>query len=155
MSQPLRRRSLPVRTGENKAGVRDEKRKPNKRSFKVYVGDYNGFHDPGNDPPLASRSSPPWLNSFYYVDPVWFAHGLDGETDMGGSYDLTGGCVSGDIAFMMPLEWATSAPGLSLFPALTTAEADPADDIIIVCCQRVNHTTGAVRIYWPISATPV
>ena len=43
--------------------------------------------------------------------PLWFAHGLDGETDMGGMYDLlTGGPpgippVSGDVAWVCPTEW--------------------------------------------------
>ena len=158
MSQPLRRRNVPVRVGENKRGVRDEKRKPTLRGFKVYVGDFVDEDDPGNDPPKTSRSSPEWLNGFTYVEdsPVWFAHGLDGETDMGGAYDLvTGGPTNGDIAFMMPLEWATSAQPFAMFPALAEEGASPEDDIFIVCLQRVNRETGAVRIYWPIYAQAI
>jgi hypothetical protein len=99
-----------------------------------------------------SPSSPPWLNGFTYVAgaPIWFAHGVDGETDMGGMYDLvTGSPVTGTVAFEMPLEWATEAPPVHLFAVVTTNEADPADDEIIIACQRIM-ANGDVRIYWPV-----
>jgi hypothetical protein len=49
----------------------------------------------------------------------------------------------------MPLEWAAQAEPLHLFPVVTTSEADPADDVIIVACQRIMPN-GDVRIYWPL-----
>jgi hypothetical protein len=130
----------------------------------IFVGTFVAPNDPGNDPPDTSYLSPPWLNNFTWVvdAPVWFAHGVDGETDMGGMYDLfTGSPVSGTIAFMMPNEWALQAPALHSFPVVLTAEADPADDIITVACQRIDPNDPdatvsevPVRIYWPLVATP-
>lgn len=132
--------------------VRQERQKPNLRGFKVYVGDFVDVDDPGNDPPDTSPSSPTWQNGFGYRpgSPVWFAHGLDGELDMGGDYDLvTGSPVSGDVAFTMPLEWATTGPRAAMFPV----ELDT--DVWTVAVQTINHATGAVRIFWPIVADPV
>jgi hypothetical protein len=155
MSRNLGQRDSPLkRVAANQQGVRNEEQKPVLGGPKIFVGDYIGPGDPGNDPEYTSDSSPPWQNGFTYMPdyPLWFAHGVDGETDMGGMYDLvTGSPVSGTVAFDMPLEWAAEAPVLSLFPALTTEEADPADDVIIVCCQRVM-TNGEVRVYWPVFA---
>jgi hypothetical protein len=155
VSRNLGKRDSPLkRISANQQGVRNEEQKPVLGGPKVFVGDYIGPGDPGNDPPYTSDSSPPWQNGFTYVagSPIWFAHGVDGETDMGGAYDLvTGSPVSGNIAFTMPLEWANETPELVLFPALATNEADPADDVIIVCCQRVM-ASGDVRIYWPTFA---
>ena len=146
---PLKRIAEASRVGRN------EEQKPVLGGFQVYVGDFVGPDDPGNDPPETSPSSPPWLNGFYYTDPVWFAHGVDGETDMGGGYDLiTGSPVSGDIAFMMPLEWAAEAPAIHIFGVLVEEGAAPEDDIYAVAAQVINRTTGAVRVYWPVVATP-
>jgi hypothetical protein len=143
--------------------VRQERQKPNLRGFKVYVGTFVAVDDPGNDPyfpaatpPIStSPSSPPFLNGFGYVDPLWFAHGLDGETDMGGSYDLvTGSPVNGTVAWVCPSEWRSGLEILSIFPAIAEFGATPDLDKIIVCCQRHDPSTGNVRVYWPIYATP-
>lgn len=142
--------------------VRQERQKPNLRGFKVYIGDFVAPEDPGNDPqdlgatpPIdTSPSSPPFLNGFGYVDPLWFAHGLDGETDMGGSYDLfTDSPVSGTVAWVCPSEWRSGMPELAIFPAIIEVGATLADDKIISCCQRHEPANGNVRVYWPLYAT--
>lgn len=158
MTRKLDRDDPMRRIAQNMRGVTNEEQKPVLGGFQVFVGDYVGPDDPGNDPVGTSPSSPPWQNGFTYMEdyPIWFAHGVDGETDMGGMYDLvTGSPVSGTVAFDMPLEWATEAPILALFPAILTEEADPADDEIIVCCQRIDPATGVVRIYWPVFAQAI
>lgn len=146
-------RSTPLRyVATTQQGVRNEEQKPVLGSFQVFVGTYVAPDDPGNDPPGTSTSSPAWQNGFSWVadSPIWFAHGVDGETDMGGMYDLvTGSPVSGTVAFTMPLEWAAEAEPLHLFAVVTTNEADPADDTVIVACQRIM-ANGDVRIYWPL-----
>jgi hypothetical protein len=145
---PPRRRTFPVRIAETRRRVRNEERKPNKRGFKVFVGEGE---------PLETRASPAWLNDFYYVTgaPIWFCHGLDGETDMGGAYDLTLGATSGEVAFVMPLEWAISAEAYHSFLVLIDdSDADPANWIYVIAAQIIDRATGDVRIYWPISATP-
>lgn len=163
MSRNLGKRDTPLaRVARNQLGLQNEEQKPVLGGPQIFVGDFIAPGDPSNDPIWTSASSPPWLNGFYYVvgAPVWFAHGVDGETDMGGMYDLvTGSPVSGDIAFMMPNEWALQAAPLHTFPVVLTAEADPADDIITVACQRIDAndpsaTASAVpvRIYWPLCA---
>lgn len=163
MSRNLGQRDSPLkRISANQQGVRNEEQKPVLGGPQIFVGDYVGPGDPGNDPEFTSASSPPWQNGFSWVSgaPVWFAHGVDGETDMGGMYDLvTGSPVSGTIAFMMPNEWALQAPVFHAFVVALTAEADPADDILTVACQRIDPndpdaTVSAVpvRIYWPLCA---
>jgi hypothetical protein len=153
------------RIAENQLGVRNQEQKPVLGGPQIFVGTFIDPGNPANDPTYTSQSSPPWDNGFYYIagSPVWFAHGVDGETDMGGMYDLvTGSPTSGDIAFMMPNEWALQAQPLTLFAVVTTAEADPADDVIIVACQRIDANDPAatasavpVRIYWPVYATAI
>lgn len=150
-------RDTPIRrVAANSRGVGNEERKPNLRSFKVFVGTYVAPDDPGNDPPGTSPSSPVWQNGFTWVAgyPIWFAHGLDGETDMGGQYDLvTGTPVSGTIAFVMPLEWAAQ---IEPFHAFVTLLDDPGaieDRVYGMAAQIVDQTTGDVRIYWPLWAT--
>src|SRR5262245_41932479 len=112
----LRYETIGRRVRKNTDGVGNEERKPNLRGFKVYIGDFVAPEDPGNDPqdlsadpPIdTSPSSPPFQNGFTYdaAYPLWFAHGLDGETDMGGAYDLvTGSPVSGTVAWQCPTEW--------------------------------------------------
>lgn len=155
MARPLRNDSLGSRHHGVEVRTRNEEQKPNLRGFKVYIGTFVDVDDPGNDPPDTSPSSPPFLNGFDYVDPLWFAHGLDGETDMGGSYDLvTGSPVSGTVAWVCPSEWRSGMAELALFPAIIEEGATDADDIIIVCCQRHDPATGNVRVYWPVGATP-
>lgn len=155
MARPLRNDSLGSRHHTVAVRTRNEEQKPNLRGFKVYIGDFVDVDDPGNDPPDTSPSSPPFLNGFGYVDPLWFAHGLDGETDMGGSYDLvTGSPVSGTVAWVCPSEWRAGMQELALFPAIIEEGATKADDIIIVCCQRHEPANGNIRVYWPVGATP-
>lgn len=152
--RPLNRRTVPRQVRDNRVGVKTEKRKPNVPGRWIYVGDFVGPDDPANDPAEASYNSPPWLNSFYYVDgsPVGFRHGLDGQTDMIGVYDLTLGAVSGDTAFLMALQWAINMPAAHMFPV------ELATDVWSVAVQTVdvvNLVTGKapVKIFWPIVAT--
>lgn len=150
MSRPLRNDSLGGRHHGVAVAVADERAKPNLRGFKVYVGDFVGVDDPGNDPPDTSPTSPPFLNGFGYQagQPLWFAHGLDGETDMGGAYDLvTGGPVSGDVAFVMPGEWRSGMPDAAAFPV------ELATDVWTIAVQTHDPATGNVRVFWPIVAT--
>lgn len=152
MTRPLGLRDSPVlRIGQNQRAIGNETRKPVLGGSLIYVGTFVGPDDPTNDPLDASPQSPPWQNGFYYVvgSPVWFAHGVDGETDMGGMYDLvTGGPVSGDVAFEMPLEWASQAPQLHAFPIKLD------DGVFSMAIQEITLTitTGEVRIWWPICA---
>lgn len=102
------------------------------------------------DVDLDTDISPEWLNGFGYTSPVAFRHGLDGQTDMIGNYDLvTGSPVSGDVAFVMPLRWAQNAPEAADFPV----ELDT--DVWTIAVQTVNRLNGNVRIFWPIVANPV
>lgn len=160
MTRPLRPDTLGGRHHGVAVRTTNEEHKPNLRGFKVYVGDFVGVDDPGNDPycpscdpPISTGpSSPPWQNGFGFDPdaPIWFAHGLDGEGDMGGQYDLvTGSPVSGDVAFTMPMEWAVTMPLASDFPV------ELSTDVWTIAVQTVNHLTGDVRIFWPIVAAPV
>jgi hypothetical protein len=146
------------RVAANQKGVRNEERKPVLGGPLIYVGDFVGPDDPANDPLDASPDSPPWQNGFTYQPgaPVWFAHGVDGETDMGGAYDLISGSpTSGDIAFEMPLEWAAEAQAYTAFVVLLEEDlVSPENNIYGVAAQIVDTVTGEVRIYWPIVATP-
>jgi hypothetical protein len=151
-------RDTPIRRiAQNQTAIRNEERKPVLGGPRIYVGDFVGPNDPANDPLDASPDSPPWQNDFYYIvgAPIWFAHGVDGETDMGGAYDLvTGAPVSGDIAFEMPLEWASAAQSYTPFVVLLEEGATPEDNVYGVAAQIIDNATGEVRIYWPIVATP-
>lgn len=154
MSDPIQKTSLPRNVRKNTRVVTGEKRKPNIPGRWIYVGDFVGPDDPSNDPPDASYNSPPWLNDFYYLSPVAFRHGLDGQTDMIGVYDLTLGAVSGTTAFLMPLQWALNAPSATMFPV----ELDT--DVWTVAVQTIdviNLVSGKapVKIFWPIVADPV
>jgi hypothetical protein len=147
--------------------VRQERQKPNLRGFKVYIGDFVAPEDPGNDPqdlganpPIdTSPSSPPFQNGFYYSIPLWFAHGLDGETDMGGMYDLiTGGPggvppVSGDIAWNCPAEWRDGMQLFADFAVLLDDPGDPEDRVYGMALQVFDPASGNVRVYWPLYAT--
>lgn len=150
MGRPLIRHTIPTRVRENKKGIRAEQRKPNLAGDWVYIGTYVGRDNPGNDPAGATLESPPWLNDFYYLSPVAFRHGLDGQTDMIGVYDLTLGAVSGDIAFEMPLRWAVELPVAVHFPVELTTNVWT---IAVQTCT-ITPTTGEIRIFWPIVADP-
>jgi hypothetical protein len=152
MSRPLGNRDNPVkRIAQNQQGVRNEEQKPVLGGPQIFVGDFIAPGDPGNDPTYTSASSPPYLNGLTYVAgyPIWFAHGVDGETDMGGMYDVvTGGYVSGDLGFRMPLEWANEAPPVHAFPLKLDA------GLYTMAVQEITITvtTGEVRIWFPICA---
>ncbi len=158
MTRNLNRETWGTVVAQNQQGVTDETQKPVLGSFQVFVGTYVAPDDPGNDPPGTSPSSPTWQNGFSWLAgyPVWFAHGVDGETDMGGQYDLiTGSPVSGTVAFTMPLEWAAEAPPIHIFGVRLEIGATPDLDIYGVAAQVIDTvTTGNVRIYWPLVATP-
>jgi hypothetical protein len=162
MSRPLPRDTPVQRIATNATAITNEEQKPVLGGTLIYVGDFVAPNDPGNDPPDTSYLSPPWLNGFYYTVPVWYAHGVDGETDMGGAYDLiTGSPVSGDIAFMMQNEWALQAEAYHAFVVLLDATGPVEDWIYGMAAQIIDPndpdatlTEVPVRIYWPIVATP-
>jgi hypothetical protein len=154
MSKPLVRETVPKKVRGNSAGIRAEERKPNLPGYWVYVGDFVDPGDPGNDPPFTNAESPPWENNFYYLSPVAFRHGVDGQTDMIGVYDLTLGAVSGDTAFHMPIRWALEMPLAVNFPIeISTGIWSIATQ---VCDNTIIETGGVpVKIYWPIVADPI
>ena len=156
MVRPLSRETVFKKTRATAGEVRAEERKPNLTGPWIYVGTFIDFEDPGNDPSNTVQESPDWENSFYYVAgaPVAYRHGLDGQTDMIGVYDLTLGAVSGDAAFHMPLRYATNAPFATAFPV----ELDT--DVWSIAIQKIDPaevTVGGVpvRIYWPIYANVI
>ena len=156
MGRPLVRRTVPTRVRENRTQIRNEERKPVIADNWIYVGDYVGFDDPGNDPAGTTLQSPPFLNDFYYIDgfPIAFRHGVDGQTDMIGMYDLTLGAVSGTTAFLMPLQWAMELPVSAMFPI----ELEPdVWSIAVQTCDTVNLVSGKapIKVFWPIVADPV
>ena len=115
------------------------------------------------DPELDDGNSPEWLNDFYFIlnSPIAFRHGLDGQTDMIGAYDLTLGAVTGTIAFMMQERFALNAPILSAFPVLLDDPGDVEERLFGMAVQvidpddpAVTATHVPVRIYWPLVATP-
>lgn len=165
MSRPLRNQTLGGEVRNIGGRAANEERKSNLRGFKVYIGDFVAPEDPGNDPqdlaavpPIdTSPSSPPYLNGFTYDTdfPLWFAHGLDGETDMGGNYDLISGSpVSGTVAWVCPSEWRAGMPLYSDFAVLLSEGASPEDDVYGMALQVFDPTNGNVRVYWPLVATP-
>jgi len=166
VSRNLGQRDTPMaRIASNQQGVLNEEQKPVLGGPQIFVGDFIGPGDPGNDPEYTSVSSPPWQNGFTWIDgyPVWFAHGVDGETDMGGAYDLISGSpVTGTIAFMMPNEWALEAPVVHAFPVLLDDSGAIEDRVYGIAVQQIDPndpdatlTEVPVRIYWPTSATPI
>jgi len=67
---------------------------------------------------------------------------------------VTGSPVSGDTAFLMPLQWAMEMPPAHMFPV------ELATDVWSVAVQTVdvvNLVSGKapVKIFWPIVADPV
>lgn len=158
MTRSLKRATPLTYVAANSTGLGNEERKPVLPGFQVYVGTYVAPDDPGNDPPGTSPSSPAWQNGFTWLGgyPIWFAHGVDGETDMGGAYDLiTGAPSSGDVAFTMPAEWAQAAQPYTAFVVLLdNSPGDQADWIYGIAAQVIDTVGGDVRIYWPLVATP-
>jgi hypothetical protein len=106
-----------------------------------------------DDEDFDTGDSPQWLNGFTFEAgaPVAFRHGLDGQTDMIGVYDLTG-AVSGDTAFMMPLRWAEEMPLAAQFPIELETDVW---SLAIQVCDVALVTLGEVpiKIFWPIVAT--
>jgi hypothetical protein len=163
VSRNLGQRDSPMkRIAANQQGIQNEEQKPVLGGPQIFVGDYVGPGDPGNDPEFTSESSPPWLNWFTWLTdyPVCFAHGVDGETDMGGMYDLvTGSPVSGTIAFMMPNEWALQAPPSHPFVVLIDGTGSPENWVYAIAAQIIDPNDPdatvsdvPVRVYWPICA---
>lgn len=162
MSRPLNRDVPLDRVKSNSVAVSNEEQKPVLGGFQVFVGDFVAVNDPANDPPDTNQYSPPWENGFTWVDgyPVWYAHGVDGETDMGGMYDLiTGSPVSGTIAFMMQNEWALQAEPFHAFVVLLDDPGAIEDRVYGLAAQVIDPndpdatlTEVPVRIYWPLWA---
>lgn len=129
-------------TTNQRTGKKTEQR-PNVPGRWVYVET--------GDPELDTTDSPEWESGIYFTEglPIAFRHGLDGQTDMIGDYDLvTNSPSSGDLAFVMPLRWAQNAPPMYSFPI------ELGVGVYGHACQVIDHDTGEVRIYWPMVATP-
>ena len=145
MAQPLRPKTVARRVKENTRGVVNERRKPNLPGPWVYVGDYVGLDDPANDPPVTTFSSPPWQNSWTWVDPAYvgFRHGLDGETEFIGTLD-TAAATSGTVAFTLPVPWRPLAD----YSFITDLDLGSGS---FSAARVVVATTGEVTVYFPIS----
>jgi hypothetical protein len=105
------------------------------------------------DPELDSGPSPDWESDIYFVAgaPVAFRHGLDGQLDMVGAYDLTLGAVTGDLAFILPAKWRGAVNGfLATFQPLEVAPG-----FWSAFVQTIDGSNGEVRLYWPIVADPM
>lgn len=144
--RPLKRTTLSGVVRENSRASGAELRNPVFAGKWVFVGDPLG---------TGLTTTPDWQNNFFYVGTnyVGFRHGLDGQLDMIGQYDLTLGAVSGDVAFTLPAQYVIEAPPVSMFPV----ELDT--DVWTIAIQTVSQTPGPtygdVRIFWPIVADPV
>lgn len=140
--RPLTRTTLPGAVRENMRSAGAEMRNPVFAGKWIFVGDPLG---------TGLTTTPDWQNNFFYsgTNYVGFRHGLDGQLDMIGMYDLTLGAVSGDVAFTLPVQYRMEAPAVAMFPV----ELDT--DVWSVAVQTIDTTTGEVRIFWPIVADPV
>lgn len=143
---PLRRKT-PLAVQRNQGyQVREERRKPVLPTPWIYVGDWIANDDPGNDPPVTTWQSPPWLNSWTWVDPfyVGFRHGLDGETEFTGVVDATSG-VSGTTAFILPGPyWPVKEHSFITDLDLGGGEFNAA--------RIVTTLAGHVVVYYPLTA---
>lgn len=150
MAQPLNRNSAYSRIKSNRSDIHTEQRKPNLPGPYVYVGDFVGPNDPGNDPPPTTIDSPAWKNSFTWVGTryVGFRHGLDGDPEFIGQLDLTQGAVTGTVAFTLPSHWCAVSFDFT-FP-IYTGGTDWINGIF-----SVDATSGDCTVYWPVQATPI
>lgn len=104
------------------------------------------------DPELDTDISPDWESDIYFVAgaPIAFRNDLDGLLGMKGVYDLTAYDISAgpvsDDAFILPFKWRDAAPAFAYFPI------EVATDEYIAGVQRIDHTTGMVRLTWPVKA---
>lgn len=144
MAQPLQRKTVWTRQADVKRRVRHEERKPNLPGPYIYVGDWVGPDDPGNDPPVTTWQSVPWKNSFTWVGSsyVGFRHGLDGDVEFIGVYDLTQGAVTGTVAFTLPVPWRGQTFDFH-FP-IYVGGTDWQTGV-----NSVDGITGDVTVYWP------
>ena len=140
--RPLSATTVAKQVRSNTRAVKAEQRNPVFPGKWIYVGDplNTGF-----------TTTPDWQNDFFYVDPYYigFRHGLDGQLDMIGMYDLTLGAVSGDVAFTLPAQYRQEAPPVSMFPI------ELAVGVWSIAIQAIDNSSGDVTIYWPIVADPV
>lgn len=139
----------PARISANARNGTKLDHRPNVPGYWVYVET--------GDPNLDTDESPEWLNGFTFVEgfPVAFRHGLDGQTDMIGMYDLvTDSPVTNTTAFLMPLKWANQMPPSHAFPLELD---DGVWTFAVQIVDTVNLVSGKapVKIVWPIVADPV
>ncbi len=144
--RPLSRTTLPKAVRANTEADVQQRRNHEFPGLWVYVGDPLG---------IGLTTIPDWQNNFFYVGTnyVGFRHGLDGQLDMVGMYDLTLGAVSGDVAFTLPVQYVIEAPPVAHFPI------ELAPGVWSMAVQTVDSTPGPtygdVQIFWPIVADPV
>lgn len=93
--------------------------------------------------------SPEWMNSYTFTAGrrVRFRHGVDGQLEMEGQFDLTDGAVSGDVAFILPVEYREFSE------AFIPLELDVG--VWSAAVITINGDDGEVILYWPIVGDPI
>ena len=139
--RPLSHTTVPKAVRANTQASRAELRNPIFPGLYVYVGDPYATGNPNN---------PVWQNSFFYsgTSYVGFRHGIDGDLEFIGVYDLTLGAVTGTVAFTLPVPYRGQTFDLT-FPIYNGGT----DWMMGV--NSVDGTTGDVTVYWPVLADPL
>jgi hypothetical protein len=145
-------RDTPIRRiSENQEGVGDEQRKPVLPGFWVYVGDYVGPGDPGNDPAYTSDSSPAYQDGTTYAGPPYdypaFRHGVDGALEWKGHVDISG-ATSPAVLCTLPAEWRPKDQWQD--PMDVSWPTDLWDGAAFTIGRvGIDATTGDVTLVWP------
>lgn len=144
MAEPLNRKNVYTRIGDNKQGIRKERNKHHMPSPYIYVGDFDT-----SIPPVVTWQSPVWQNSFTWFGTAYvgFRHGLDGDTEFVGRFDLTQGAVTGTVAFQLPLAYRARAYDFA-FP-IWTGGTDWITGVLSI------EADGHCRVYWPVKAAAI
>ena len=149
---PPKRTSQPAQMRNQQYQMRQERRKPVLPGVWVYVGDFVGVGDPGNDPLVTTFSSPPWLNGWTWLGTAYvgFRHGIDGETEFIGVVDSSG-ATSGTVAFKLPTAWRP-VKEFSFITDLDLGGGSFSAARVLVAPIGAGVTAGNVTIYFPIDA---
>lgn len=133
--------TVPKAVRANSHASSAELRNPIFPGLYVYVGDPLG---------TGFASNPVWQNSFFYsgTNYVGFRHGIDGDLEFIGVYDLTLGAVTGTVAFTLPSPYWGQTFDFT-FPIFNGGT----DWMMGV--NSVNGTNGEVTVYWPVLADPL
>lgn len=147
-------RDVPLnRVKANSVAVGNEEQKPILAGYWVYIGDFIGIDDPGNDPPLTSPDSPPYQDSTTYAGTPYdypaFRHGVDGSLEWKGHVDVSA-ATSPAVLCTLPSEWR---PRNELqAPMDVSWPTDLFDGVSFTIGRvQVDATTGDVTLVWPAS----